>query len=96
MCALSKLCIERPPGTFVSVSSVGRGGEQRFTTDPYGRLAPNYPNRFLNVSVPAGAQIQFKFIKVAADGTVTWENGMNHRYTVPAIGTGYVNVNWQN
>jgi hypothetical protein len=59
-------------------------------------LAPNYPNWFLNVSVPAGAQIQLKFIKVAADGTVTWENGMNHQYTVPASGTGQVNVNWQN
>ncbi|MGP0074461.1 MAG: alpha-amylase family glycosyl hydrolase [Bryobacteraceae bacterium] len=59
-------------------------------------LAPNYPNWFLNVSVPAGAQIQFKFIKVAADGTVTWENGMNHQYTVPAGGTGFVNVSWQN
>lgn len=58
-------------------------------------LDPNYPNWFLNVSVPAGAQIQFKFIKIAADGTVTWENGANHTYTVPTSGTGYVNVNWQ-
>ena len=59
-------------------------------------LAPNYPNWFLNVSVPAGVQIQFKFIKIAADGTVTWENGMNHQYTVPTSRTGSVNVNWQN
>jgi hypothetical protein len=59
-------------------------------------LAPNYPNWFLNVSVPAGTQIQFKFIKIAVDGTVTWENGMNHRYTVPASGTGSVDVTWQN
>jgi glycosidase len=59
-------------------------------------LAPNYPNWFLNVSVPAGTQIQFKFIKIAVDGTVTWESGMNHRYTVPASGTGSVNVTWQN
>ncbi|HEY4046947.1 MAG TPA: carbohydrate-binding module family 20 domain-containing protein [Acidobacteriaceae bacterium] len=59
-------------------------------------LTPNYPNWFLNVSVPAGQTIQFKFIKVAADGTVTWEGGSNHSYTVPASGTGSVNVNWQN
>lgn len=58
-------------------------------------LDPNYPNWFLNVSVPAGTQIQFKFIKIAADGTVTWENGSNHTYTVPSSGTGSVNVNWQ-
>jgi glycosidase len=58
-------------------------------------LDPNYPNWFLNTSMPAGTQIQFKFIKVAANGTVTWENGSNHQYTVPASGTGSVNVNWQ-
>jgi glycosidase len=58
-------------------------------------LSPHYPNWFLNVSLPAGTQLQFKFIKIAADTTVTWENGSNHVYTVPASGTGFVNVNWQ-
>jgi len=58
-------------------------------------LAPNYPNWFLNASVPAGTVIQFKFIKIAANGTVTWENGANHQYTVPTSGTGSVNVGWQ-
>ena len=58
-------------------------------------LPPNYPNWFLNTSVPAGTTIQFKFIKIAANGTVTWENGANHQYTVPASGTGFVSVNWQ-
>jgi glycosidase len=58
-------------------------------------LDPNYPNWFLNASVPAGANIQFKFIKIAANGTVTWENGSNHTYTVPTSGNGFVNVNWQ-
>ena len=58
-------------------------------------LDPNYPNWFLNVSAPAGSQIQFKFIKIASNGTVTWENGSNHTYTVPTSGVGYVNVNWQ-
>ncbi|HEX3822739.1 MAG TPA: alpha-amylase family glycosyl hydrolase, partial [Candidatus Sulfotelmatobacter sp.] len=59
-------------------------------------LDPNYPNWFLNTSMPAGAAIQFKFIKIASNGTVTWENGANHQYTVPASGTGSVNVTWQN
>ncbi|MGC2245576.1 MAG: alpha-amylase family glycosyl hydrolase [Terriglobales bacterium] len=58
-------------------------------------LDPNYPNWFLNASMPAGTNIQFKFLKIAADGTVTWENGSNHTYTVPSSGEGYVNVNWQ-
>ncbi len=55
-------------------------------------LDPDYPAWFLNVSAPAGTQIQFKFIKIASDGTVTWENGSNHVYT---SGVGFVNVNWQ-
>jgi len=59
-------------------------------------LDPNYPNWFLDASMPAGTAIQFKFIKIAADGTVTWENGSNHQYTVPTSGTGFVTVNWQN
>jgi glycosidase len=59
-------------------------------------LDPNYPNWFLNVSVPAGQTIQFKFLKIAANGTVTWEGGSNHSYTVPTSGVGTVNVNWQN
>jgi glycosidase len=58
-------------------------------------LTPNYPNWFLTASVPAGQTIQFKFIKIASGGGVTWENGSNHTYTVPASGTGFVNVNWQ-
>jgi len=58
-------------------------------------LDPNYPNWFLNASMPAGKTIQFKFIKIAVDGTVTWENGSNHQYTVPTSGTGFVTVNWQ-
>lgn len=58
-------------------------------------LDPNYPDWFLHASVPAGATIQFKLIKIAANGAVTWENGSNHTYTVPTSGNGYVNVNWQ-
>lgn len=58
-------------------------------------LTPNYPNWFITASVPAGQTIQFKFIKIASGGAVTWENGANHTYTVPTSGTGFVNVNWQ-
>jgi len=58
-------------------------------------LDPNYPNWFLNVSLPVGITVQFKFIKIASDGTVTWENGSNHSYAVPSSGTGNVNVSWQ-
>ncbi len=58
-------------------------------------LTPNYPNWFINASMPAGQTIQFKFIKLAANGTVIWEAGANHTFTVPTTGVGIVNVNWQ-
>lgn len=40
-------------------------------------LNPNYPEWYLPVSVPAGKQIEFKFIKKDANGKVTWESGEN-------------------
>lgn len=58
-------------------------------------MPPSYPNWFMVASVPAGQTIQFKFIKIAANGSVTWEAGSNHSYTVPSSGTGFVTVNWQ-
>ncbi len=58
-------------------------------------LTPNYPDWFINASVPAGITIQFKFIRIATNGDVTWEGGANHTYTVPTSGTGFVDVTWQ-
>ena len=58
-------------------------------------VCPNYPNWFINAGMPAGTTIQFKFIKIAANGAVTWEAGNNHSYTVPTSGTGFVTVSWQ-
>ncbi len=58
-------------------------------------LAPNYPNWFLNVALPAGQTVQFKFIDIQANGNVVWESGANHSYTVPTSGTGSINVGWQ-
>lgn len=58
-------------------------------------IAPNYPNWFTTVSLPACATVQFKFIKITSGGAVTWENGANHSYTAPCSGTGSTTVNWQ-
>ncbi|HEY3927578.1 MAG TPA: alpha-amylase family glycosyl hydrolase [Candidatus Koribacter sp.] len=86
------------PGDYIFLSGstveLGTWGST-FDTAIGPMLDPNYPNWFLNVSVPAGTNIQFKFVKIAADGSVTWENGSNHSYTVPSSGEGFVNVNWQ-
>ncbi|HJU92182.1 MAG TPA: carbohydrate-binding module family 20 domain-containing protein [Pyrinomonadaceae bacterium] len=64
---------------------------RRLGRAPWGpMLTPNYPNWFIVAAVPAGQTIQFKFIKIAANGAVTWEAGSNHQYTVPTGGTGFV------
>ncbi len=86
------------PGDFIfltgSTIELGNWGTT-FDTAIGPMLDPNYPNWFLNASLPAGTQVQFKFIKIAANSAVTWENGSNHQYTVPTGGTGFVNVSWQ-
>ena len=58
-------------------------------------MAPNYPNWFTVVSLPACATVQFKALKITSGGAVTWENGSNHSYTVPCSGTGSTTINWQ-
>jgi glucoamylase len=49
------------------------------------------------VSFAAGTVIQYKYINVASDGTVTWEADPNHTYTVPATTATVVTVSnlWQ-
>jgi hypothetical protein len=82
---------------FLSGSTVELGNwGTTFDTAVGPMLDPNYPNWFLNVSLPAGQTIQFKFLKITSSGSVTWEGGSNHTYTVPTSGVGSVNVNWQN
>ena len=86
------------PGDYIFVTGntveLGNWGTT-FQTAVGPMLAPNYPNWFLNVALPAGTTVQFKFINIQASGNMLWENGANHQYTVPSSGVGNVNVNWQ-
>jgi glucoamylase len=52
---------------------------------------------FVTIELPAGQVIQYKYINVAPDGTVTWEADPNHTYTVPAACATAVTVSdtWQ-
>ncbi len=69
--------IHAPPTTagdfiFLTGSTVELGNwGTTFDTAVGPMLNPNDPNWFLNVSLPAGTAVQFKFIKIAADGTVS-------------------------
>lgn len=55
-------------------------------------LNPNYPEWFLPVSVPAGTQIEFKFIKKDATGAVTWESGENRVITSSSSSAGSIDT----
>lgn len=51
----------------------------------------------ISVNLPAGTKIEYKFINVASDGTVTWESDPNRQYTVPVSckTTATVSSNWR-
>jgi hypothetical protein len=86
------------PGDYIFVTGntveLGNWGTT-FQTAVGPMLDPNYPSWFLNVALPAGTTVQFKFIDIQAGGNAVWENGSNHQYTVPNSGVGNVNMNWQ-
>lgn len=58
------------------------------TADAYALSASGYtssnPLWTGTISFAAGTVIQYKYINVATDGSVTWEADPNHTYTVPA------------
>jgi glycosidase len=58
-------------------------------------VTPSAGNALLTVSVPAGAKSQFKFFVLHSNGSVQWEGGSNHLYTISASGVGAINVSWQ-
>jgi hypothetical protein len=58
-------------------------------------VIPSAGNALITVSVPSGAKSQFKFFVLHSDGSVQWEGGSNHLYTIPASGVAAINVNWQ-
>lgn len=57
-------------------------------------VIPAAGSALLTVSVPAGVKAEFKFFILHSDGSVTWESGSNHFYTIPASGVGAIAVNW--
>ncbi|TVX93616.1 alpha-amylase family glycosyl hydrolase [Paenibacillus agilis] len=60
----------------------------------YNQVVYKYPNWYIDVSVPADTQIQYKFLKKNGSH-LFWEGGKNRTYTTPSSGTDTVIVNWQ-
>lgn len=57
--------------------------------------ATTYPNWTTTVQLPISSTFEFKFIRKAADGTVTWESDPNLRYSTPASGSLTINEVWR-
>ncbi|GAA1244494.1 carbohydrate-binding module family 20 domain-containing protein [Kitasatospora nipponensis] len=54
-----------------------------------------YPVWRLDVALPAGTAVQYKYLRKDASGAVTWESGANRTATVPASGTVALNDTWR-
>jgi glucoamylase len=52
---------------------------------------------FVNVTLPAGTQFQYKYIRVESDGSIEWESDPNNSYTVPTgcSSTAVINDIWR-
>jgi len=53
------------------------------------------PMWFVTAFAAAGTVVEYKFIKEASDGTVTWEADPNHTYIVLSSATATVTSTWQ-
>ncbi|MGP8271277.1 MAG: alpha-amylase family glycosyl hydrolase [Terracidiphilus sp.] len=51
-------------------------------------LCPRAPECFLDISVPAGAQIHYRYFILDRNRSIEWQERSAHLYTVPASGTG--------
>ncbi len=81
---------------FITGGASELGNWSTTTTTAIGPMMdPNNPTWFLMVSVPACKTVSFKFIIIHVDGSVKWEGGSNHTYTVPCSGTSSTSYVWQ-
>ncbi|KAG9103993.1 hypothetical protein FRC07_009874, partial [Ceratobasidium sp. 392] len=94
--------IPRVPVTFNLVSDsanayvVGQLGELGiWDTNKAVQLTGTRPNWSVTIQLPTSSTFEFKFIRKAADGTVTWESDPNSRYSTPASGSLVINEVWR-
>ncbi|MFD8599826.1 carbohydrate-binding module family 20 domain-containing protein [Kitasatospora sp. NPDC059646] len=79
---------------FVVGDAAGLGGWDTAKALPLSSAA--YPVWKLDVALPAGTAIQYKYIRKDASGAVTWESGANRTATVPSSGKVALNDTWRN
>lgn len=54
-----------------------------------------YPDWAVEVALPAGVAIEYKYIRKSADGRVTWESGANRTVTLPGSGSPVYRDTWR-
>ncbi|APA12357.1 hypothetical protein SS1G_10617 [Sclerotinia sclerotiorum 1980 UF-70] len=66
-----------------SISQLGSWAPASAVALSASKYTSSNPLWSVTINLPAGTAIQYKFINVASDGTVTWEADPNRSYTVP-------------
>ncbi|KAG9094373.1 hypothetical protein FRC07_011315, partial [Ceratobasidium sp. 392] len=94
--------IPRVPVTFNLVSDsenayvVGSIGDLGiWDTNRAVQLTGKRPNWSATAQLPVSTDMEFKFIRKATDGTITWESDPNLKYTTPASGSLVINEVWR-
>jgi glucoamylase len=68
-------------GNIAALGSWDTSSAVALSASQYSLATPEWSG---TISLPAGQAIQYKYIVVNTDGSVTWEADPNHTYTVPA------------
>jgi glycosidase len=76
-----------------SVDELGNWDPTKLIGPLFNQIEYAYPNWYIDVSVPAGTTLQYKFVKVNGS-TVTWNPNANQSVTTPASGTYTVTSSW--
>jgi hypothetical protein len=78
-----------------NVHELGNWDTSRAVGPFFNQVVHEYPNWYYDVNVPAGTDIEFKFVKIDGSGNVTWESGSNRTYTTPTDSTGEYVGTWK-
>jgi len=78
-----------------NVHELGNWDTDRAVGPFFNQVVHEYPDWYYDVNVPAGTDIEFKFVKIDDAGNVTWESGSNRVYTTPTSGTGEYVDSWK-
>ena len=77
------------------VHELGNWDVDRAVGPFFNQVCYEYPTWYYDVNVPAGRDVEFKFVKKDENGAVVHETGTNRTYTTPSNGTGQYRGAWK-